>query len=249
MIKRPNTNYTDAAERLMNAEINDILSAEEADLQKMIAESGEDPHLAVAAMRSAVLGHLAKRDAARNSLPSKPQLLPRTVRPTDRRDKQIQTSDLQSGAPDAMVSAGKLRKAFVSLVNIVTGPPVESVQLGAAARHKATTAAPAQRSEWRSRFTLTWKHNAQEWSMEGRSCNDSGEVVLVCTGGERKAPTFITWKNSRTEKVDRFEVRASDDGRLLVEIYLSMALIRAYAVRDTIDKAEQEDKLPLVYFA
>jgi hypothetical protein len=145
----------------------------------------------------------------------------------------ISTSNESKLAP---LKAARAHKPFPSLVRIDIGhQPAGHTQLGAAASHKASK--PVLR-RW---FTLMWKQDDVDWSMEGK-----GRDVELASASLMQAG-FITWKNPRTGERDRFELKRSDDGRLLVDIYPAKALIRAEAIRDTVDEAERRELLPLVH--
>lgn len=114
-------------------------------------------------------------------------------------------------------------------------PPVGSTQLGAAASHKPSKAAPKR---W---FTLTWKQENDDWSMEGKG----SEVVLTSTAA--KQPGFITWRNLSTAGTDRYELKHTAEGRAIIDIPFSKAFLRVEAVRDTADEASRSEMLPVVH--
>jgi len=135
-------------------------------------------------------------------------------------------------------NAASAHDVLPSLVRVNIGqPPAGHTQLGAAASHKAQKKAPRK---W---FTLVWKQGDDEWSMEAKG----NEVELA--SATRIPPDFITWKSSTTGQEDRVELKRSDDGRILVNIFPSKALMRAEAIRDTVDEAQRRDLLPLVHVA
>ncbi len=134
------------------------------------------------------------------------------------------------------VNAAWTHEVLPSLVRVNIGqPPAGYTQLGAAASHKASKKTPRK---W---FTLVWKQGDDEWSMEGKG----NEVELA--SATRIHPDFITWKGSTTGQEDRVELNRSDDGRILVDIFPSKALMRAEAIRDAVDETNRRELLPIVH--
>ena len=134
------------------------------------------------------------------------------------------------------LNSARANEVFSSLVQVVVGQrPVGWTPIGAAASHKTSKTSPRR---W---FTLMWKQGDDEWSMEGKG----NEVELACASPTQ--PDFITWKNASTGQEDRVELRRSDDGRILVDIFPSKALMRAEAIRDTVDEAKRREMLPIVH--
>lgn len=255
--------------RLMDAIVDDVLEMTDEEFLADLAENGLDLQAEAQDVSNVFMrvGIIAKEtnvpelgdNPFESSLKSEPVLEhdPTLVRPLSlsrtRHSAELPGepkphSDPQSGATEALDLSGRLREALVSLISIIIGPPSGSVQLGAAASHR-TTVTPEQGAKWQSYFTLTWKQGEQEWSMEGRSRGDVREVVLACKESSvRESPKFIAWQNSRTGRIDHIDVRESEDGRFLVDIWPSRALIRVNAVRNSASKTEQNEKMPFIHF-
>lgn len=133
--------------------------------------------------------------------------------------------------------SGDVERSLVGLEIVCAD---EFAQLGAAAKHKASKAGPPRR-----RFALTWTQGEHEWRIEGISSGERHELRLSCQHGGQ--PDSIAWKNPLTRTFDRYGLKSTKDGHLLVDgISLAKAQKLAEAVQNAKSDLERHELLPIV---